>query len=308
MFGERLLSRAAREPLVHFFAVALVLFAAYSVLHSADQEPSGTSIAITQGRVNQIAESFRLLAGRMPSRAELQALVNDFIDEEIDYREAIAMGLDADDTIVRRRMRQKLEFLVEDADASEEPSDAQLAAWLEQHVTEYRVPERIAFRQILASHDTRGARAATDAAALRDKLNAGANPEELGDASMLPAVLPLTTREGVTTLFGETFARHVFEQPHACEDWFGPVASPLGAHDVRIVSREPARDPVFADVRDQLRSDWIEARRMAKREEFQARLRKRYQVTVDWPEPYASQPAPARVPQLRRPLDGGVAE
>jgi len=270
---------------VHFFAVALVLFAAYSVLHGPEHRPAGASITIPQGRVNQIAESFRLLAGRMPSRAELQALVNDFADEEIDYREAIAMGLDADDTIVRRRMRQKLEFLAEDADASEAPTDGELAAWLHQHAAEYRVPERIAFRQILASSDIRGARALTDATGLRDKLNAGANPEELGDASMLPAVVPLTTREGVTSLFGEAFARHVFEQ-NACEDWFGPVASPLGAHDVQIMSREPARDPVFAEVRDQLRSDWIEAQRMAKREEFQARLRRRYHVTVDWPEPY----------------------
>jgi hypothetical protein len=285
MSGERWLSRLAREPLVHFFAVALVLFAGYEAFHGREHRPSGTAIAIPQGRVNQIAESFRLLAGRMPSRAELQALVNDFVDEEIDYREAVAMGLDADDTIVRRRMRQKLEFLAEDADATEEPADAELSAFLTAHIADYRVPERIAFRQILASRDTRGARAVADATALRDKLNAGANPEELGDASMLPAVLPLTTREGVTTLFGEAFARHVFEQ-RACEEWFGPVASPLGAHDVQIVSREPARDPVFADVRDQLRSDWIEARRMAKREDFQARLRKRYQVSVDWPEPY----------------------
>lgn len=288
MFGKYWLLRVAREPLMHFFAVALVLFAAYGLLHRPEHGLSGTSIAIPQGRVNQIAESFRLLAGRMPSRAELQALVNDFIDEEIDYREAIAMGLDADDTIVRRRMRQKLEFLAEDADASEEPSDAELAAWLHQHAAEYRVPERIAFRQILASHDTRGARAVADATALREKLNAGANPEALGDASMLPTVLPLTTREGVTTLFGEAFAKHVFEQS-ACEDWFGPVASPLGSHDVQIVSREPARDPAFAEVRDQLRSDWIETQRMAKRAEFQERLRKRYQVSVDWPGPYREQ-------------------
>src|SRR5689334_5540209 len=117
-----------REPLVHFFVVALVLFTANRLLHGPAQQAPGDVITISQGRVQQIADSYRLLAGRMPSRAELQALVTDFIDEEIDYREAIAMGLDADDTIVRRRMRQKLEFLAEDAEASEEPSDAQLAA------------------------------------------------------------------------------------------------------------------------------------------------------------------------------------
>jgi hypothetical protein len=280
-------SSAAREPLLHFFAAALVLFVAYSAFHGRERVSSGTSIVISEGRVNQIAGSFRLLAGRMPSRAELEALVNDFVDEEIDYREAIAMGLDADDTIVRRRMRQKLEFLAEDADASEEPSDAELTTWLHQHAADYRVPERISFRQVLASHDTRGARTAADATALRDKLNAGGDPEALGDASMLPTVLPLTTHEGVTSLFGEAFAAQVFEHP-ACEDWFGPVSSPLGAHAVQILSREPARDPAFGDVRDRLRSDWIEAKRLAKREAFQATLRKRYRVTVDWPRAYGN--------------------
>ncbi len=89
--------------------------------------------------MQQIADSYRLLSGRMPSRAELHALVNDFIDEEIGYREAVAMGLDADDTIVRRRMRQKLEFLAEDADASEEPSEQQLLAHLQSHAAVYRL-------------------------------------------------------------------------------------------------------------------------------------------------------------------------
>ena len=117
-----------REPLVHFLAVALVLFAANRLLHGSDAAQwRATRSTISEGRVQQIAESYRLLAGRLPSRAELQALVNDFVDEEIGYREAVAMGLDADDTIVRRRMRQKLEFLAEDAEASEEPSEQQLA-------------------------------------------------------------------------------------------------------------------------------------------------------------------------------------
>lgn len=295
--------RAMREPLVHFFAVALVLFAANSILNGSDQPPSANSITITQGRVQQIAASYRLLAGRMPSRAELQALVNDFVSEEIDYREAVAMGLDADDTIVRRRMRQKLEFLAEDSNASEGPTDEELAAWLRSHAAVYRVPERISLRHVLASGDTRGSRAGDDAAAMLDKLRRGADPQDLGDASMLPTALPLTTKSGVATLFGDEFAERVFA--HARDGWFGPVASPLGAHDVLVLSREPARDPSFAEVQAKVRSDWVEARRFALREEFQARLRQRYEVSIEWPEPYASQPAPALadVARLQRPLD-----
>lgn len=296
-----MVSRAAREPLVQFLAVALILFGANQVIHGSPERAATDRISISEGRVLQIADSYRLLSGRMPSRAELQALVNDFVDEEIGYREAVAMGLDADDTIVRRRMRQKLEFLAEDADASEEPSEQELTARLESHSAAYRMPERVSLRHVLASADIRGARAAVDAADLLEKLRSGVNAEKLGDASMLPPTLPLTTQRGVAMLFGETFATDVFK--HGGEDWFGPVSSPFGAHVVQIVSREPARDPTLDEVRDKLRSDWIEARRLAKRAEFQASLRRRYDINIDWPEPYSSQPAPTEVASIARPLD-----
>jgi hypothetical protein len=231
----------------------------------------------------------------------LQALVNDFIDEEIGYREAVAMGLDADDTIVRRRMRQKLEFLAEDAEASEEPSDQQLLAHLRSQSSVYRLPERLSLRQIVASADTRGATATADAAAFLDELRSGADAGKLGDTSMLPPTLPLTTQRGISMLFGEAFAAAVFK--HDGEGWFGPVGSPFGAHVVQIVSREPARDPALEEVHDKVRSDWIEGRRLAKRAEFQASLRGRYEVSVDWPEPYTSQPTAADVVPIERPLD-----
>ena len=299
-------SRAVREPLLQFLAVALVLFAANRCLHGGSDRPAGYSITISKGRVLQIADSYRLLAERMPTRAELQALVDDFIDEEIDYREAVAMGLDTDDTIIRRRMRQKLEFLAEDADFSEEPTDAQLAAWLESHAAEYRLPERVSFRQVLASRDTRGPRSGTDAITLLSKLRSGEEPERLGDASMLPSAMPLTTEEGVATLFGDSFASSVFK--HVGSGWFGPVESPFGAHDVLVLSREPARNPTLREIRDRLRADWIESGRMARRDEFQARLRRRYQVQVEWPEPYAGQLAVAHAPRMRRPIGSSTEE
>lgn len=287
--AKTIVARAVREPLLQFLAIALILFAANHFIHGDVVRPSGDRITISQGRVRQIAESYRLLAGRLPSRAELQALVDDFADEEIAYREAIAIGLDADDTIVRRRMRQKLEFMAEDAEASEEPTTTQLAAWLTEHASDYRVPQRISFRQMMLSADVRGTQATADATALLNRLRAGADPTGAGDSSMLPSALPPTTQQGVARLFGDEFAAAVFAR--AEEGWFGPVASPLGAHVVIILSREPAHDPMLTDIRGRLRSDWIEARRRDRREEFQARLRERYDVIVEWPQMYAAQPA-----------------
>lgn len=304
-------AHACREPLTHFILIALALFAANGLIHGPQRQMPGESITVSQGRVQQIADSYGLLAGRMPSRAELQALVDDFIDEEVAYREAVAMGLDADDTIVRRRMRQKIEFLAEDADASAEPSDAQLEAWLQVHMADYRLPARIAFRQVLASSDKRGDRAAADAVSFLGALRSGTDAKKLGDPSMLPSALPLTTQQGVALLFGEAFASSVFEHgasDHADEKWFGPVASPLGAHDVLITSRQPASATTLEQARDRLRSDWIQARRMAAREKFHARLRERYRTTVEWPELYAGQPTPTDVPGIRRPIDRMSAE
>jgi hypothetical protein len=295
-----------REPLLQFLAVASLLFLANHLFHGPTPSALNDSITISKGRVEQLAESYRLLAGRMPSHAELQALVADFVDEEIDYREAIAMGLDTNDTIVRRRMRQKLEFLVADTDAVEEPDDAQLAAWLKAHAADYRLPQRIAFRQVLASRDTRGVRAESDAATFLLQLRSGADPEKLGEASMLPAVLTPTTQQEIASLFGDAFAAKVFEETGS--DWFGPVSSPFGAHDVQILTREAASEPTVNELRDKLRSDWIEAQRRAKRDAFQSQLRKRYQVQIDWPKPYEGSPALSDIPRIERPLDSLIGE
>jgi hypothetical protein len=294
-------TRAMREPMLQFLGIAFILFAANHLISGNSVQSSNERITISPGRVNQIAESYRLLAGRLPSRAELQALVNDYADEEIAYREAIAMGLDADDTIVRRRMRQKLEFMAEDADASEEPTDEQLADWLAEHGTDYRLPRRISFQQVMANADTRGAGMNEEALALLKQLRSGVDASRLGDPSMLPSTLPPTTQRGVAALFGEAFADALFAHPG--EGWFGPLHTPLGAHLILILRRESERTLGLAEIRGRLRSDWIEARRRQQREQFLARLRQRYAVEVEWPEMYAVQPAPGDVSKLKHPLD-----
>jgi hypothetical protein len=293
------IARALREPLVHFLGIGAVLFAASSLISGPERNAAGDAITVSEGQVAQLAESYRLLSGRLPSGPELQSLVDDFITEEISYREAVAMGLDADDTIVRRRMRQKLEFLIEDANASEEPTEADLAAWLASHAADYRLPERRAIRQVLLAVDKRGENIRRDAEALLARLKSGADPSKLGDASMLPAALPLTTEEGVAGLFGEDFAASVFAS--SGKTWFGPVASPFGEHLVLVMQVEPGRDAVLADVRDKVRSDLIESRRDQARDAFHERMRKRYRISIDWPKPYGALPAtPDPAPKTRR--------
>jgi hypothetical protein len=300
---ESVLKRAVREPLVQFLAIGSVLFAASALLRGPQRGSTGDRITISEGRVNQLIESYLLLAGRVPSKAELESLVDDYVTEEIDYREAVAVGLDADDTIVRRRMRQKLEFLVEDADASEEPKEAQLNEWLKTHSDQYRLPERRAIQQVLASRDTRGQAAKADAQGFLTKLMTGADPGKVGDGSMLPRALPLTTEEGVAALFGKDFAHFVFAREGT--GWFGPVSSPFGEHLVFVMETETGRPATLSDVHDKVRSDWIEAKRDAARDAHQARMRRRYKVEIIWPEPYRAMLAtPDPTPKTKKAPEG----
>lgn len=271
-----------REPIYLFLAVGFTLFLLNGLLNGSLRDHGDSTINISQGRVQQIAESYQLLAGRPPSQQELQALVDDFVSEEIAYREAIALGLDVDDTIIRRRLGQKLKFLVEDADASEPPSQDQLAAWLQSHQADYQLPARFAFTHILASADTRGDQAQSDAQAFLEALKSGSDPADMGDTSMLPTTLFLTSEQGVSALFGPAFADSLFASTQ--DEWFGPITSPLGAHIVRVTSREPGRVPDLTEIENILRSDWIDARRTSNREEYLRDLRQRYQVNINWPE------------------------
>jgi hypothetical protein len=153
----------------------------------------------------------------------------------------------------------------------------------------------------MASSDVHGRRTNEAATALLKELRSGADASRLGDPSMLPSTLPPTTQRGVAAQFGDTFADALFA--HAGEGWFGPLVTPLGAHLVVVLTREPSRTPTLAEIRGKLRSDWIEARRREQREQFIARLRQRYSVAIEWPDVYAAQPAPADVPKIHHPLD-----
>ena len=181
-----------REPLVHFLAIGLALFVVNGIDQRPDEEAAtGETIIISEGRVNQIAESFVLLAGRVPTREELEALVDDFVSEEVGYREAVAMGLDADDTIVRRRMRQKLEFLIEDGAASDR-ADAGRAAGLAGRQSRSAIACPNAARCATScSAPTSAARAplADADGRARHAPNGGGDPAKLGDNSMLPAAI-----------------------------------------------------------------------------------------------------------------------
>ena len=274
-----------REPLVHFLALGALLFGFFE-WRGGGSGTGGSRIAVTPGLVQHLAAGFARTWQRPPDERELKGLIDDYVKEEIATREALAAGLDRDDTIVRRRLRQKVEFLVQDAVDQAPPTDAELEAWLRTHPGAFKGEPRLSLRQVYLSPARRGAKAGADAVQLLGRLQASgpdAAIEELGDASMLPSDLPLGPEGEVTRVFGTEFARRL----EAIEPgrWAGPVESTYGLHLVLVRERVAAAVAPLAEVRPLVTRELMAERRQAQIDALYERLLKKYTVTIDMPAP-----------------------
>jgi hypothetical protein len=279
-----------REPLVHFLLIGGALFLLFSWRSGSPAGASGR-IVVTRGKIEQLATGFARTWQRPPTQRELTGLVEDYIREEVYVREAQQMGLDRDDTIIRRRLRQKLEFLTEDALEAPAPSDEDLHAYLKTHPDSFRVEPRVAFRQVFLDGSRRGAAAQSDARALLTRLSSagpGADISALGDSRMLPPVIELSSQSDVARVFGQEFAAKV--SGLAPGGWTGPIESGYGLHLVQVTGRVEGRLPELSEVRDAVEREWRTAQRKERSDALFRSLLARYTVVV---EPPAAQARPA---------------
>jgi hypothetical protein len=268
-----------REPLLHFLLLGAGLFLLYGWI-GGPAVGEGSDIIITQGRIAQLAAGFERMRQRPPDRAEVDELIADAIREEIYYREAKALRLDEDDVLVRRRLRQKLEFLSEDTAPVPEPTDAQLQAFLDANAERFRLEPRLSFRHVYFNPQRNAAGEDGAIAVLRD-LRSGAvrHVDALGDPFLLARRFERTTASELTQLFGEGFATALQDLPPGM--WHGPVKSGYGVHLVQVQSRDAERMPMLADVREGVRQEWLHDWRQRENARFYAELRDRYTVTVE---------------------------
>jgi hypothetical protein len=277
-----MVKRLLREPLLHFILLGALLFGAYQWLGGAEAGASGGEIVVTQGRIRNLTETFTRTWQRPPTAEELNGLVEDYLREEVLYREGVALGLDRDDTIIRRRLRQKLEFVSEDAASALQPTDAELTAFLAQHEASYRVEAQLTFTQVFLDPVKRGARFEADAAALLRQLRAGGdrlNLAAVGDSLMLEPRYEQVTTDDIARQFGAEFEAALRDQPVG--QWVGPVRSGFGAHLVRIEARTPGRLPALAEVREAVARDWSAQRRQELLDAQYRDLRSRYRVRIE---------------------------
>ncbi len=281
-----ILRKLIREPLFHFLLLGAVIFFLAGLVRNASTG-NREKIVVTQSEIESMVVGFSRTWMRPPTQEEMQGLVDDYIREEVLYREARNMGLDQDDVIVRRRMRQKFEFLAEDAATRRSPSDQELDAYLHQHPDKFREEPAFSFEQIFLSREKHGASTEADAKALLSKLRGGnkndaIDIEKAGDAFLLPSRFEKTSAAETARLFGENFARQM--TAIAPGGWAGPIESSYGLHLVFVNARTPGAPPPLANVRDSVVRDFLNDRRKHELDVQYARLRARYTVVVEPPE------------------------
>jgi peptidyl-prolyl cis-trans isomerase C len=276
--------RWLREPLLQFLVAGLALFTVYQALNPASAAPSDSHrIELSADDLSQLEIAWMAQWKRPPTPEELRGLVEARVREEILYREALALGLDQEDQIVKRRMAQKMEFLAEDVAALRDPGPGELEAWYAQNPSRFALPGRVTFRHIYFSPDARG-QGARDAAARALTTLAGARADSpgaaaLGDRFMFQEYYADRAPDQLANVFGAAFAGAVFELEPGV--WQGPVESGLGWHLVWVDGVAPGRVPAFDEVDPSaVRSEWIvDQRAELKRLTFES-MRARYEVVI----------------------------
>jgi len=273
-----------REPLVHFLLLGALLFIAYGLVSKPGSSDGPGKITVTQGQIENLVSGFAKAWQRPPTSEELAGLVRDLVREEVYCREAMALGLDKDDTVIRRRLRQKMEFISDDIAAMPEPTDADLNAYLHAHTNQFRAEQTFTFSQVYLDPEKHGENLARDISALLAWLNRAGGQAEvsaLGDSFLMERSFTATSVSEVAKQFGEKFAAKLGELSPG--RWEGPVESGYGAHLVFVSERTEGRVPELAEVRDDVRREWANAQRLELNEKFYQELLKRYSVTIESP-------------------------
>jgi hypothetical protein len=272
-------SRIFREPLFHFLLLAAALFAVNAWRNGQRAAQTAARIEVTAGTIKWLSEGYARQWHRAPDAEELRGLVTDHLREEVLYREALALGLDRDDTIVRRRMAQKMEFLTQDIAAAAPADEAALRKFFNENPDRYAPSARLSFRHVYFSRDRRGPRLEAEAREALAALGRGAGEETLGDPFMREQEFRDASADDITAALGPVFAEQVLKLPAG--GWRGPIASSYGLHLVWVSGRATPPPVEFERVREAVARDLADEYRRAANRDFMERLQQRYQISVD---------------------------
>lgn len=285
--------RILHEPLVHFLVIGAAVFGLYAAIDGPETVPR-ERIVVSEGRVQQLAQVFARTWQRPPTQEELRGLVEGYVKEEVYYREAVKLGLDRDDTAIRRRLQQKMEFLIEPPADELQPGDGELEAFLAANRARFRVEPQFAFHQVFISAEKPEPAALRAASTLKDlrAAGAGSDAERFGDPTLLPSEMPLAPLRLIARSFGESFAETLATLPG--DEWQGPVPSPYGLHLVRVTQMSEGYDPPLKEVRAEVLQEWQHQKRQAYAAQEYQRLREAYEIVLPADDAARAAGAPAQ--------------
>ncbi|MBW2249879.1 MAG: peptidyl-prolyl cis-trans isomerase [Deltaproteobacteria bacterium] len=275
------INKLLREPLLHFLVIGAGLFFLFSQVGDPDIAIDNR-IVITQADLDRLADVWLRRTGRPPTSQDRERQLEHFIREQVLYREALAMGLDKDDVIVRRRLSQKMEYLFNDLSLIVEPSEAELNAFLTENFSKFTVPAKISFRHIYLDPGSRGQGVYEDAKKLLTQLHDPAGVTDVtskGDRSLLPYDYSEEREKQLAGLFGKSFAAQLFALPAG--SWQAPITSEYGVHLVYVKSHIKSRLPQLAEIRERVSSEWQAEKQREANEVFYQSLRQRYEIVLD---------------------------
>jgi len=291
--------RFLREPLLHFLLIGAAIYGLYGAFAETAPEETDKTIVVSSAEVEWMQTSWQKRWNRPPTPEELDGLIQQYIRETVLYREALTMGLNQHDQVIRRRLAQKLEFLAKDLVALTPPADEELVAYFDANKDRYQEPVLYTFTQVFFNPDKRGNATLDDAEAIKATLTARGDAIEdagaLGDDFMLQSYYPEKEPLEIQKLFGSGFTESLMDL--APGQWHGPVLSGYGTHLVYVSSiREPS-PPIFAEVRERVVQEWTSERSEELNEQFYASLRDSYTIVIEEP---AAQDDVAVVPESSR--------
>jgi peptidyl-prolyl cis-trans isomerase C len=294
------IKRLLREPLVHFIVLGAVLLVGYAYLKPDDEVEAPHEIQLTLDELAQLQILFESQWRRQPTHEEFSRMVETKVRQEVLYREAVAMGLDKNDEIVKRRMVQKMQFLAEDVAAAREPTTEELRSWFADHTDTFAMPPRLGFRHVYFSPDQRGNAARDDAA--KALIEIAGQPENsslvasLGDSFMFQDFYADRTPQAIAGDFGPEFAQAV--ESLTPGSWQGPIQSGYGWHLVYVDTWIPGRVPAFEEVAQDVKTAWLGTQKAEAWQKAYDEMRAKYTVLLPVPPDHA-----AAVSDLDRPVD-----
>jgi peptidyl-prolyl cis-trans isomerase C len=277
------LLRPFTEPLIQFLLVGGCIYGAYAYFGTPEENVSEAKIHIDSKRINAFVSEWESRWNRPPTRQEVDGLIQQYVREEVLYRQAVEMGLNENDPITRRRMAQKLDFLTSDLAQMKQPAEGELENYFADNAADYRAPDQITFSQVFFDPDARGKTTHSDAEAALVTLKVAGVPDaktlDKGDAMMLQGYFSSATESDIQRQMGSGFTTAVMKLEAG--QWYGPMLSGYGVHLVYVYDFEKGKSPALAEVKDEVLEAWHEEQREAFNAEFLQALKNRYEIVID---------------------------